>query len=108
MVVISRAHIGLRCFEELSVPDIVKKVFEDHGVANFEFKLFRHYRKRTYCVQYRESDYNFIARLLGHEGIYWYFEHGDGDELEAQSLRAFGDRDRPRRSRARWLGRSCP
>jgi len=67
-----------RIFQDQSVPDIVKKVFEDHSVANFEFKLFRSYRKWVYCVQYRESDYNFIARLLEHEGIYWYFEHGDG------------------------------
>src|SRR3954469_6097571 len=67
-----------RIFQELSVPDIVKHVFEDHGVANFEFKLFRSYRKWVYCVQYRESDFNFVARLLEHEGIYWYFEHRDG------------------------------
>jgi type VI secretion system secreted protein VgrG len=67
-----------RIFQELSVPDIVKKVFEDHGTANFEFKLFRSYRKWVYCVQYRETDYNFIARLLEHEGIYWYIEHGEG------------------------------
>jgi type VI secretion system secreted protein VgrG len=66
-----------RIFQEESVPDIVKKVFEDHGIASFEFKLFRSYRKWTYCVQYRESDYNFVARLLEHEGIYWYFEHTD-------------------------------
>ena len=67
-----------RIFQEMSVPDIVKKVFEDHSVALFEFKLFRSYRKWTYCVQYRESDFNFVARLLEHEGIYWYFKHTDG------------------------------
>jgi type VI secretion system secreted protein VgrG len=67
-----------RIFQEQSVPDIVKKVFEDHANANFEFKLFRTYRKWVYCVQYRESDYNFIARLLEHEGIYWHIEHSDG------------------------------
>jgi len=66
-----------RIFQDLTVPDIVKKVFEDHSIADFELKLFRQYRKWTYCVQYRESDYNFIARLLEHEGIYWYFEHTD-------------------------------
>jgi type VI secretion system secreted protein VgrG len=66
-----------RIFQEMSVPDIVKKVFGDHGIADFELKLFRSYRKWTYCVQYRESDYNFVARLLEHEGIYWYFEHTD-------------------------------
>ena len=68
-----------RIFQEQTVPDIVKKVFEDHPSANFEFKLFRTYRKWNYCVQYRESDYNFIARLLEHEGIYWYLLHTDGD-----------------------------
>ena len=67
-----------RIFQELTVPDIVKKVFQDHPQANFEFKLFRTYRKWVYCVQYRETDYNFAARLLEHEGIYWYVEHGDG------------------------------
>jgi type VI secretion system secreted protein VgrG len=67
-----------RIFQEMSVPDIVKKVFDDHGIANFKTNLFRDYGKRVYCVQYRESDYNFIARLLEQEGIYWYFEHSDG------------------------------
>ena len=67
-----------RIFQELTVPDIVKKVFEDHSVANFEFKLFRSYRPWVYCVQYRESDFDFVTRLLEHEGIYWYFEHTDG------------------------------
>jgi len=67
-----------RIFQDMSVPDIVKKVFGDHGVANFELKLFRSYQPRTYCVQYRESDFNFVARLLEHEGIYWYFKHTDG------------------------------
>ncbi|MBX3623951.1 MAG: type VI secretion system tip protein VgrG [Rhizobacter sp.] len=68
-----------RIFQDMTVPDIVKKIFEDHRVANFKFNLFRTYRKWTYCVQYRESDFNFIARLLEHEGIYWYFEHKDGE-----------------------------
>lgn len=67
-----------RIFQDMTVPDIVKKVFQDHPIAEHEFKLFRSYRKWTYCVQYRESDFNFIARLLEHEGIYWYFTHEDG------------------------------
>ncbi|ACB36332.1 type VI secretion system Vgr family protein [Leptothrix cholodnii SP-6] len=67
-----------RIFQEQTVPDIVKQVFADHDIASFEFKLFRSYRKLGYCVQYRESDFHFVARLLEHEGIYWYVEHGDG------------------------------
>ncbi|MET0210197.1 MAG: type VI secretion system tip protein TssI/VgrG [Burkholderiaceae bacterium] len=67
-----------RIFQEMTVPDIVKSVFEDHPVARHEFKLLRPYRQWKYCVQYRETDFNFIARLLEHEGIYWYFTHDDG------------------------------
>jgi len=67
-----------RIFQDQTVPDIVKKVLQDHAIADFEFKLFRSYKPWVYCVQYRESDFNFIARLLEHEGIYWYFEHSDG------------------------------
>jgi type VI secretion system secreted protein VgrG len=68
-----------RIYQDLTVPEIVTKVFEDHSVSNFEFKTFRSYRKWTYCVQYRETDFNFIARLLEHEGIYWYFEHSEDE-----------------------------
>ena len=67
-----------RIFQDMTVPDIVKAVFEDHPIANFEWKLFRSYRSWVYCVQYRESDFNFVSRLLEQEGIYWYFEHSDG------------------------------
>jgi len=67
-----------RIFQHKSVPNIVKAVFEDHGIASFEFKLFREYREWDYCVQYRESDFNFVSRLLEHEGIYYRFDHSDG------------------------------
>jgi type VI secretion system secreted protein VgrG len=68
-----------RIFQDMNVKEIVEKVFADHGaVANFEFKLDRSYRTRVYCVQYRETDFNFVARLLEDEGIYWYFEHTAG------------------------------
>ncbi len=68
-----------RIFQDMTVPDIVKSVFGDHPVARFEQKLFRSYRPWTYCVQYRETDFDFVARLLEHEGIYWFFDHTDGD-----------------------------
>ncbi|MDQ2779499.1 MAG: type VI secretion system tip protein VgrG [Pseudomonadota bacterium] len=75
--------VDCRIFQDLSAPDIVRKVFEDHGaIAKFKFKLNRSYRQRVYCVQYRESDFNFVTRLLEDEGIYWYFEHtAQGQEL---------------------------
>ena len=69
-----------RIFQEMTVKDIVEKVFADHNaIASFEFKLDRSYRTRNYCVQYRETDFNFIARLLEEEGIFWFFQHKEGE-----------------------------
>ncbi|HXI29321.1 MAG TPA: type VI secretion system tip protein TssI/VgrG, partial [Vicinamibacterales bacterium] len=67
-----------RIFQEMTVPDIVKKVFGDHPTADFVFELTGSYHKWTYCVQYRETDFNFVTRLLEHEGIYFYTRHTDG------------------------------
>ncbi len=68
-----------RIFQEQTVPEIIDTVFKDHAsYASFQSKLVRSYRKRSYCVQYRESDYNFVSRLMEDEGIYWYFEHAQG------------------------------
>ncbi len=66
-----------RIFQDMSVPDIVAAVFQDHPAARFELKLMRPYRPWVYCVQYRETDFNFVARLLEQEGIYWYIEHDE-------------------------------
>ena len=67
-----------RIFQEMSVPDIVKKVFADHPTAMFKDELTGSYRKWTYCVQYRETDLNFVCRLLEEEGIYFFFTHEEG------------------------------
>jgi type VI secretion system secreted protein VgrG len=67
-----------RIFQDLTVPDIITAVFADHAAADYKFELTNPYRKWTYCVQYRESDFNFVSRLMEHEGIYYYFKHEDG------------------------------
>ena len=53
----------------------MKEVFARHGFTDFEDKLTKSYRVRDYCVQYRETDLNFLQRLLEEEGIYYYFRH---------------------------------
>src|ERR671918_1465626 len=63
-----------RIFQELSVPEIVKKVLDESGVDHRN-DLSESYRKRLYCVQYNESDLDFVSRLLEEEGIYYFFEH---------------------------------
>ena len=69
-----------RIFQEMTVPDILKSVFADHPAADFKFELTASYRKRTYCVQYRETDFNFVSRLMESEGIGYYFRHTDGHD----------------------------
>src|ERR1700674_4461356 len=65
-----------RIFQDKTVPEIIRTVFQDRGFsADFENKLMRSYRKWTYCVQYRETDFNFVSRLMEQEGIYYYFKH---------------------------------
>ena len=67
-----------RIFQEMTVPDILKAVFAGHPAAAFKFELTSTYRKWTYCVQYRETDFNFVSRLMEQEGIGYYFRHSDG------------------------------
>ena len=67
-----------RIFQEMTVPDIIKKVFADHSTADFKFELTGSYRTWTYCVQYRETDFNFVTRLMEEEGLYFYTRHTDG------------------------------
>ena len=66
-----------RIFQKQSVPDIIREVFRNAGFTDFSDSLSREYRKWEYCVQYRESDFNFVSRLMEQEGIYYYFRHQD-------------------------------
>jgi len=67
-----------RIFQEKTVPDIIKAIFREHGFTDFEEALSASYRQWEYCVQYRETDFNFVSRLMEQEGIYYYFKHEDG------------------------------
>ncbi len=64
-----------RIFQNQTVPDIIKTVFRGHGFAQFEERLSGSYRVWEYLVQYRETDFNFVSRLMEQEGIYYYFVH---------------------------------
>jgi type VI secretion system secreted protein VgrG len=67
-----------RVFLGLSVPRIVEQVLADAGFSGSDFDMRlngRRYPTREYAVQYGESDFDFISRLLEHEGIFYYFVH---------------------------------
>jgi type VI secretion system secreted protein VgrG len=67
-----------RIFQGQTVPDVVKQVFREHGFSDFEEQLTESYRTWDYLVQYRESDFHFVSRVLEQEGIYYYFKHQGG------------------------------
>lgn len=67
-----------RIYQNLSTPAILKEVFDENGFSDYELRLSNSYRTREYCVQYRESDFNFVSRLMEEEGIYYYFIHATG------------------------------
>lgn len=67
-----------RIFQEKSVPDIVEQIFSEKSFTDYSLRLHGSYDPRTYCVQYRETDFNFISRLLEDEGIFYFFEHEKG------------------------------
>jgi type VI secretion system secreted protein VgrG len=67
-----------RIFQDESVPDIIKAILSERGFPDVEDKLNESHKPWSYCVQYRETDFNFISRLMEEEGIYYYFKHEDG------------------------------
>jgi len=72
-----------RVFHEKKVPEIIEKVFHDRGFGrgkDYELNLTDgDYPQREYTVQYRESDFNFVSRLMEKEGICYYFLFEDGN-----------------------------
>jgi type VI secretion system secreted protein VgrG len=66
-----------RIFQNKKVPDIIQKVFKDLNFSDFELHLYGTYAPRDYCVQYRETDFNFVSRLMEEEGIYYFFKQTD-------------------------------
>jgi type VI secretion system secreted protein VgrG len=73
-----------RIFQDTTVVDVVKAIFKEHGLRAPRPSLFEidKYRKWDYLTQYRESDFEFIRRILALEGMYFYFDHlADGHQM---------------------------
>ncbi|MCP1291104.1 type VI secretion system tip protein VgrG [Chromobacterium sp. S0633] len=92
-----RHRVSSRVFQDQSVPDIVTQILSEHQQANPVFARVQAQdfktgpaSPRSYCLQYRESDYDFIVRLLHEEGYAWRFDHLDGDTPQVR-LVAFDD-----------------
>ncbi len=64
-----------RIFQEMKIPDIITQVFDDLGFSDYKDSLTKTYEEVDYCVQYQETAYNFVQRLMEDNGICYYFEH---------------------------------
>ncbi len=66
-----------RIFQNKTVPQIIEDIFSDHKeLSHYEIgEIKGTHAKRDYCVQYRESDFDFISRLMEQEGIFYWFRH---------------------------------
>ena len=69
-----------RIFQNKSVPDIIQQIFSDLGFTDFKVSVqgSAATAPKEYCVQYRETDFNFVSRLMEEEGIFYYFKHEKG------------------------------
>ena len=76
-------RVNSRIFQERSTPQIIRAILKDHGLAGpgLVFALREDYAPRDYCVQYRESDWDFISRLMEEEGMYHFYRDADGEAL---------------------------
>ena len=64
-----------RIFQNLAVPDIISQVFNLFDFKDFRLSLKSSYPQLEYCVQYRETSFNFVSRLMEEFGIFYYFDH---------------------------------
>ena len=67
-----------RIFQNKTIPQIIQQVFQDRGFTDFNLSLTGSYEQREYCVQYRETDFNFVCRLMEQYGIFYFFKHSQG------------------------------
>lgn len=68
---------GARIFQDKSVPDIISQVLTEANIKppHVKLQLTQGYGPRTYCVQYQETEFHFLSRLMEEEGLFYYFEH---------------------------------
>jgi type VI secretion system secreted protein VgrG len=67
--------VDCRIYQDLTIPEIIRSVFDEHELTHYELRLHEQYPKQVFSVQYRESAFDFVSRLMEHVGIFYWFEH---------------------------------
>src|SRR5215831_18562386 len=91
-----------RIFQNKKAPDIIKQIFKDLGFSDFKLQLYGDFVEREYCVQYRETDVNFVSRLMEEEGIFCFFEHEHGKHTLVLANDPAAHKECPKQSSARY------
>jgi len=69
-------YADCRIYHNKDVTEIVKSILDERGI-DYQASLTGTYNKLEYCVQYRETDFNFVSRLMEQFGIFYFFQHDD-------------------------------
>ena len=91
-----------RIFQNKTVPDLLKQIFQEYGFSDFDFRLQGDFAPRDYCVQYRESDLNFISRVMEEEGIFYFFEHQEEKHILVLGNATASFKPAPNQSKVRY------
>jgi type VI secretion system secreted protein VgrG len=65
-----------RIFQNVTIQEVLEQILGEAFSVEYQLSSVE-WKKRNYVVQYRESDFNFISRLMEEEGIFYYFTHAD-------------------------------
>jgi type VI secretion system secreted protein VgrG len=67
-----------KAFQSQTIPQILTAVFKNFGFNDYELNLHHNYVPREFCIQYRESSFNFVHRLMEFAGITYFYRHAEG------------------------------
>jgi type VI secretion system secreted protein VgrG len=96
-------NVDCRIFLDKSIPDIIIQVFNDLGFNDYTNSLQSSYDPREYCVQYRESSFNFVSRLMEQYGIFYFFKHQQGKHTLVMADSPTAHSSCPGQSSARYV-----
>jgi type VI secretion system secreted protein VgrG len=91
-----------RIFQNKTVPTIIEEIFKEYGLQNFENQTLNKYDPWEYCVQYRETAWNFVTRLMEQEGIFFFFRHERGKHILVMADRPSANKPLPNQPKVRY------
>lgn len=91
-----------RIFQKKSIPDILQQIFKDLGFTDIKLQVQGSFEPRDYCVQYQETDFNFVSRLMEQYGLFYFFEHEKDKHTLVIANDPSAHRPCPEQHEAKW------